>query len=152
MYYGGMQHTHGHPLYWREETDRFPGIIEAIERASPRTGGTINLAKLRLDGWVSVDAGDEPGTLTTKPLKLTGDKLVINADAEDGGVGVEILGRTGQRPVPGFSLADCDRFSGDSVRHTVAWQGSSDLSRLQDRPVRLRFHLQNAKLYSFVFR
>ena len=152
IYYGGIRNTHGHPLYWREETDRFPRILEAIERASPRTGGTINLAKLRLDGWVSVDAGDEPGTLTTKPLKFAGDKLVINAEAQDGWIGVEILGRSGQRPVPGFSLADCERFSGDSVRHTVKWRGNSDLSRLQGRPVRLRFHLQNAKLYSFVFR
>jgi len=136
IYYAGTQRTHGvHSDDWR----------------NARTSGAIGLAKLRLDGWVSVYAGGEPGMLTTKPLKFAGDKLVINADAQDGWVGVEILGRTGQRPVPGFSLADCDRFSGDSVRNTVKWRGNSDLSPLQGRPLRLRFHLQNAKLYSFEF-
>ncbi len=141
IYYGGIQRSHGqHSEAWE------------AARTSPGTGGGIGLAKLRLDGWVSLDAGNEPGTLTTKPLKFEGDELVINANAQDGWVGVEILSRTGQRALPGFSLADCRRFTGDSVRHTVKWEDGADLSRWQGRPVRLRFHLQNARLYSFVFR
>ncbi|MFV1969010.1 MAG: hypothetical protein ACC628_26620, partial [Pirellulaceae bacterium] len=131
---GGFERTHG------RHTDDW---------SAAHASSGIGLAKLRLDGWVSVDADDGPGTLTTKPLKLAGNDLVINADARKGQMAVEILGQAG-RPLPGFSLADCKPFSGDSVRHTVQWKSSSDLSQLKGQPVRLRFHIQNAKLYSFL--
>lgn len=141
IYYAGRHRSHGrHSEDWPEA------------QTPPGSAGGIGLAKLRLDGWVSADAGDEPGTLTTKTLKLGGDELVINADAQDGWVAVEILSPSGSRPLPGFGLSDCHRFSGDSVRHTVEWDSGADLSRLRGRSVRLRFHSKNASLYSFVFR
>ena len=49
----------------------------------------IGLAKLRLDGFISVDAGGKEGVLLTEPFKFEGDKLVINADATGGEVAVE---------------------------------------------------------------
>ena len=143
IYYVGEQPSHGHPVYFAE--------TEEAARSYADVGGGIGLAKLRLDGWVSVDAGDESGTLTTKLLTFDGDELVINADAQGGWIGVEILGEAGAA-MPGFALADCRRFSGDSVRHTVRWQSDSDLSALRGEPVRLRFQMQNTKLYSFALR
>ena len=139
IYYGGIQNTHFHPLY-REEVDtgKYP----------PETRGGIGLARLRLDGWVSVDAGDETGSLTTKPLRFDGKDLVINAVAKDGWVTVAVLDQHGE-PHPGFSAADCQRFSGDRVRHVVSWKDGSDISQLRDQPVRLRFQMKNASLYSF---
>ena len=111
----------------------------------------IGLAKLRLDGFVSLDAGEAEGTMTTRLLILEGEHLVINAQAREGSVAVEVLDCE-SHPITGLSLSDCDTFSGDNVRHTVTWQGKSDLSLLQGQPVRLRFYLKKAKLYSFVFR
>lgn len=126
-----------------------PGWKERHNHALDAKTGSIGLAKLRLDGFVSIDAAREEGSLLTKPLKLEGSNLVINAEARSGQVAVEILDQDGSL-LPGFSLADCKPFSGDSVRHTVQWKGNSDLSRLKGQSVRLRFHLQNAKLYSFL--
>jgi len=139
IYYGGFETSHAGQ--WHSED----------WKATHRSSG-IGLAKLRLDGWVSVDAGDEPGTLTTKPLRFTGAELLVNAAVEEGGwLGVEVLDAAAQ-PLSGLALADCRRFRGDSVRHKVESQNSSHLSHLESTPVRLRFHLQKAKLYSFMFR
>ena len=55
-------------------------------------------------------------------------------------------------PLPSYSKADCDPFTGDDLRLTVTWNGSHHLGDLQGLPVRLRFHLDNAALYSFRFR
>ena len=139
IYYGGFEMSHGSQYH-----------SESYLRTHSKSG--IGLAKLRLDGWVSVDAGDAPGTLTSKPLMFTGKELLINAAVQEGGwVGVEVLDET-VWAVSGFGLPDCRRFEGDNVRHKVEWQNGSDLSTLAGTPVRLRFQLQKAKLYSFVFR
>ena len=36
-------------------------------------------------------------------------------------------------------------------QRTVTWKGRGELSELAGKPVRLRFALKEAKLYSFVF-
>ena len=151
IYYSGWESTHGHPIEWATETDKFPHIARAIKSASPRTGSTINLAKLRLDGWVSVDAGNTPGTLTTKPMVFDGSRLVINANASSGSVAVEILDSNG-KAIPGLDARACRTFRGDSVRHEITWTNGASLAALAGKPVRLRFHLANARLSSFGFR
>lgn len=129
---------------------KLPADYELIAktRAKGPIGG-VGLATLRLDGWVSVDAGHVEGILTTKSLIFEGKKkLVINANAASGSIGVEILDQAGQ-PLPGFAKSDCDTFIGDAIRHTVVWNGRSDISELAGKPVSLRFYLQDAKLFSF---
>ena len=102
--------------------------------------------------WVSVDAGGQAGSLTSKPLVFErgARRLVINAKAPKGEVAVAILDADGG-PLNGHSRDECQVFVGDAIRHTVQWQGGCDLSRLAGRTIRLRFHLREAKLYSFVF-
>jgi hypothetical protein len=41
---------------------------------------------------------------------------------------------------------------GDAVRHVVTWNGTSDVSALAGRPVRVRFRLEEGDLYAFQFR
>jgi hypothetical protein len=53
--------------------------------------------------------------------------------------------------VPGFAGSDCDVLVGEETRHVVSWKGNSSLSALAGKPVRLKFHLQNAAIYSFQF-
>ena len=108
----------------------------------------IGLAKLRVDGFVSIEAGPEMGTLTTKPLVFLGDTLVVNANAKGGSLVVEALDADG-KVIEGFARADCAPMTTDSVRHVVTWKGSPDCHLLQARPIKLRFYLKNAKLFSF---
>ena len=112
---------------------------------------TINLAKLRLDGFVSLTGGK--GFATTKALTFEGGRLRFNAitAGDEGAVHVEILDAKTNQPVSGYGKADCDRFQGNEIRHTASWKGRSDVSRLAGKPVKLRFYLERAKLFSFQF-
>jgi hypothetical protein len=125
-YYTGASHTHGRPLRERHK---------AIGRAT-----------WRLDGFVSLDAGDAEGVVDTAPLRLDGDELEVNADVSRGWLRVEALSPDGH-VLPGFSRHDCAPLAGDSTRHRVRW-GSRRLADAR-QPVRLRFVLRNAELYAY---
>ena len=119
-----------------------------LEHGITGRSGPICLAKLRLDGFVSVDAGDETGTLVTKPFRCEGGMLSINAAARGGMVGVAVLDESGTQ-YQGFSRQDCALFDGDSTRHNVTWRENVSLEELKGRDICLKFYLRNAKLYAF---
>jgi hypothetical protein len=54
-------------------------------------------------------------------------------------------------PIPGYTLDDCPEIIGDEIARTVAWTHGPDLSRLASQPVRLRFVMKDADLYSIRF-
>ncbi|TFG50753.1 MAG: hypothetical protein E4H40_00625, partial [Candidatus Brocadiia bacterium] len=105
----------------------------------------------RLDGFVSIDAGESTGALITRPFVFKGGELTINANVK-GSMKVAILNLAGRElhgfnmgladapkgDVRGYGLGQCDPIKGDSVRHVVKWKGSSDVSNLEGETVRLR--------------
>ncbi|MDP6065339.1 MAG: hypothetical protein QGI49_11220 [SAR202 cluster bacterium] len=120
----------------------------ASEHGITGRSGPICLAKLRLDGFVSVDAGEDAGSLITKPFRCEGGLLEINASARGGVVEVAVLDESGIQ-YQGYSRQECALFDGDSVDHSVTWRGKLSLEELKGNTVRLKFYLQNASLYSF---
>lgn len=110
-------------------------------------GGGLCLATLRVDGFASVTSGYDGGRLTTTPFRFTGSTLRLNARANFGELAVEALDES-RAPIPGFALADCEPMRTDAVDHAVRWK-SATLASLRGRPVRLRFHVRNARLYSY---
>jgi hypothetical protein len=103
---------------------------------------------LRQDGFVSASAGWKGGTLLTRPLIFAGTQLELNfATSAAGSVRVEIL-RADGKPIDG--LAGSEIF-GDTIAGTVKWKNEQNLSSLSGKPVRLRFELKDADLYSFRF-
>jgi len=103
--------------------------------------------------------------IITRPFIFDGDKLTLNADVK-GRMKVAILDLPGKeitgfntsstnprkkKKVQGYGLGDCDPVTGDSVRHVVTWKGNSHVGNLAGKVVRLRFEMQNAKLYAFGF-
>ena len=103
----------------------------------------------RLDGFVSLDAGDAIGTATTLPLRFDGDRLVLNL-AANGWARIALTDHTGQE-LPGFGHSNCDPIRTDAVRHIVTWNGSSDLSEFAGKVIRVKFQLQNTKLFAMQF-
>jgi len=114
--------------------------------AKPPTKG-VGLATLRRDGFVSINADEKGGTMTTRALLFLGDGLVLNADAKGGQITVEALDADG-KPIPGFGLEASQPLTTDSIRHSLAWKGHKDLHQLQGKPIRLRFHMKNARMFS----
>lgn len=106
---------------------------------------TVGLAKWRLDGYASLDAGAVEGVVETVPLTSRG-RLEVNADARGGQLVVELLDEAG-RPIPGYARAASTVLNSDSVRHSVAWGGRAGLP--EDRAYRVRLILKNASLYSY---
>ncbi|MBN1346722.1 MAG: hypothetical protein JXQ73_28790 [Phycisphaerae bacterium] len=107
---------------------------------------------MRTDGFVSVNAPYAGGELLTKPLTFQGKQLVINyATSAPGYVKVEIQTEAG-KPIPGHTLAEATEIIGDEIERVVSWKTGPDLAKLAGTPVRLRFVMKDADLYSIRFR
>jgi hypothetical protein len=140
-------------IYYRGSNIPHSQIAELIgqqHRGRTLRGDALGLARLRLDGFVSVDAGAAEGALTTRPLRFSGRQLHLNADASDGHLQVEALTLYGA-PIPGFTRADCPPIDTDSTDHPVQWKSGKTLDAA-DQAVRLRFTLRQTRLYSFQIR
>lgn len=102
---------------------------------------TTGLAVLRRDGFASMDAGAEEGTLTTRTLQFGGRHLFVNLDAPEGELKVELL--DGDKV-----LATSAPLKGNGTKLRVQWPESA-LESEALKPRRLRFHLTRGRLYSF---
>ena len=135
-----------------ERAKRFPEFYRAWKDThqhpwDARTA-SIGIAKIRIDGFVSLDAGDEEAVLVTRPLQAEGRRLILNARI-DGSLQVEIVGDFGAQN--GIPEGPSDWLTGDSLRHVVRWSGTGDLGTLTGRRIRLRIGMRAAKLYSLRF-
>ena len=56
-----------------------------------------------------------------------------------------------RQAAPGFFPCRLPRIAGDQIEHLVMWKRGNDVSKLSGQPVRLRFIMKDADLYSFQF-
>ena len=116
--------------------------------------GNANMVRrftLRQDGFVSVNGPRSGGELLTKLFVFEGDRLTLNLSTSAiGSVRVEIQDSEGTA-LEGFALDDCDGAWGDTTEHTVTWKEEADVSALAGKPVRLRFAMSDADVYSLRF-
>jgi hypothetical protein len=107
---------------------------------------------LRTDGFSSINAPFRGGQCLTRSFVFTGKELVLNFSTGAAGfVRVELLTAEGQ-PIPGFTLADTPELIGDDIERVVSWKAGTDLSKFAGQPVKLRFQMRDADLYSIRFR
>lgn len=120
------------------------------------TTSGIGLRKLRRDRWVGIGGA---GTVLTTLISIGNNELRINADATSGSIVVDIMDYQTGEPVPGYSAADCDPITSDSLDHSVTWNGSADLLPIigsattqptVGRGLAFRFTLRNATIYAFM--
>ncbi|MBN1555582.1 MAG: glycosyl hydrolase family 32 [Phycisphaerae bacterium] len=109
--------------------------------------GSTGLAKLRRDGFASLDVGFEAGEVVTRPVTFQGQHLFVNANTKAGQLSAEVMDVDG-KAIPGFALEDCNPFTGNSTCQPITWQ-NADLASLVGRPVGFRFHMTRGSLYSF---
>ena len=142
--WGNVQSAGGGCLVVGEKLRFYVSGRSGVEGSSGSGTSATGLATLRRDGFCSMDAVDEEGVLTTRPVTFSGKRLFVNAEAEGGEIRVEVLDEAGNvlRP-PSRPVRT------DSTLAPVTWKGTEPLAKLAGTPVRFRFTLQNARLYSF---
>ncbi|MBT3381725.1 MAG: hypothetical protein HN742_30885 [Lentisphaerae bacterium] len=110
----------------------------------------IGLAKLRLDGFCSLQAGKNEGMFVSRRETLMVPRVTINAQVRPGGhVAAEILDLSGG-VIPGFSRSDCVPFRGDDVRHVLTWKNADFPVDGVTEDKKIRFVLKEADIYSYM--
>lgn len=107
----------------------------------------IGLAKLRKDGFASLDADECPGEILTKPFSGTGGVMQVNFDSRGGRLLVEVLDAEG-RVIPGYGRDACEPLEGESIRQPVTWKTKKELP--SEGTIRFRFLMEHVRLYSFM--
>jgi len=110
--------------------------------------GSTGVAFLRRDGFVSLDADSQGGTLTTRPVRFSGQHLFVNVACPRGALKAEVLDENGE-PTEPFTLERCVPLATDSTRVRLTWGDKTTLAPLKGRPVRFRFHLRDGALFAF---
>ncbi len=106
---------------------------------------------MRLDGFASVYGNWDGGELLTKPFIFSGEKLFINfSTSAAGGVRIEITDIDGNA-IEGFEKENSVEIIGNEIEKEVTWNQKLNLKNLSGKPVRLRFLLSDAHVYSFRF-
>ena len=113
-------------------------------RIGKNNQGATCLAVLRRDEFISLDGGEQGGTLLTRPSAVPADKLKVNLDAPRGKLGIDLLDESG------LVLVKATPISGDLPGTVVSWD-KGDLSAVQGKTVQLRFNLTNGSFYSYWF-
>jgi hypothetical protein len=114
---------------------------------APEKEQFIARAAWRIDGLASLQAKDKLGSIETHDFVPEGDKLTVNADVKNGRLSVEALDATGQ-VIPGYDKESSVIFKQDSVKLSIRWKDADALPA--GKPIRLRFHLENGDLYSYL--
>lgn len=134
-------------LYYRGTAVRH-SPFDGTDDTGKRFPGGMGLATLRVDGFASLAASYDGGQVTTKSFRCRGGRLEVNGKADFGRMSVAVLDDHG-RPVAGYTLKDCQLIQQDGLQLPVCWRSHVDLKPLTGRPIRLRFHLENARLFSY---
>ena len=79
-------------------------------------------------------------------------RLILNySTSAAGSIQVELQNIQGEA-IPGFSIDECVPIIGDRLDGATSWKSGQSLSKLAGTPVRIRFVLQDADLYSLQLR
>lgn len=106
---------------------------------------------LRIDGFTSLNAPYIGGEMITKPFYFSGNTLSLNFSTSAAGfIKVEVLDVNG-KIIEGFELENSKEMIGNEIRKIVTWKGKSDLQKLSNRAIMLRFVMKDADLYSIRF-
>ena len=127
-------------MYYTASTTPHGGLAPEKEQSIAR-------AAWRIDGLASLQAKDKPGTTETHDFVPEGSKLTVNADVKSGSLAVAVLDADGQ-VISGYEKETSMIEKRDSVKLAIRWKDAEALPA--GKPIRLRFHLLNGDLYSYV--
>jgi hypothetical protein len=139
IYYRGTSRRHN-----KDPKEFDPRIAVDQDQATM----SIGLATLRLDGFASLSASFDGGCATTNPFILGGGQIAVNVTADHGQACVELLDEA-FAPIEGYTQEDAVPVTVDDTDVRIAWRDRRSVAELGERPVRLRFRINNARIYSY---
>lgn len=108
---------------------------------------SVARASWRIDSLASLHAGEKPGTIETHEFVPEGTHLFVNANIGQGRLMVEVLDADG-KTIKGYEKESSTIEHQDSVKLAIKWKDV--IALLTDVPIRLRFHLENGDLFSYL--
>jgi hypothetical protein len=152
VYFCGTEGLHG-DLYNTERSGVRPlrARGESINRQSSSIAyhGGLCRATWKMGRWwalASAQGGPYPGVAVTKPIRLVGKRIRVNASTRKGGeLRVELLDGSGN-PVDGFTESDCAPVRADANIQDLQWRGGRVAPPAAEK---IRFILRRAFLYGF---
>lgn len=121
----------------------YTGPASRIRRFTYRRDGLVALSTLS-------EKSTAEGEAVTVPLTFTGKTLSLNyRTTSSGSIRVELQDADG-KPLAPFTAEKCS-LSGDELAAKVGWAKNSDVSSLAGKPIRIRFVLKDAELFSMRF-
>jgi hypothetical protein len=144
IYYCGLKCRSNPYELNADRSSRDPKSLSAEERTDQAEGmGAICLAILRRDGFVSLDAFFSPGTITTKPFKWSGSRLLANVETKASGeLRVDVI------DTDGAVIAASHPLKGNQPRGEFRWKQALTESA-SGQQVQLRFTLRDASFYAW---
>lgn len=111
-------------------------------------GKDIVRYEIRKDGFACIMAGGKEETVVTKPLIFEGKELHLNFETSAfGHIYVDLLDENGNE-IPDKTSYEV---YGNTIDRKVLFADGTDFSEFAGNPVRLRFRMYDAKLYSMKF-
>lgn len=123
FYYSGRLYRHA----------PYSGPDKGVEK------GGIGFASIQRDRFVALEASFDGGEIVTKPIKLNGSRLHLNAKSDSGEIIVELLDGNGKL------LGRSKAIQRDGLDIAVEWSGNVDQPV---GPATLRIKLTNARLFA----
>lgn len=109
---------------------------------------SLGLAKLRRDGFASMNCYGFQGSLTTRTFTHRGEYLFVNADFHNGYLKAGILDENG-KTIKGFGADDSICMRENSTCFLFRWNEKNSLKDLKTSRIKIRFEGADGALYAF---
>ena len=104
--------------------------------------------EVRKDGFACYMADGDEKILVTKPLVFEGSDLHLNfSTSAYGYIYVDVIDENGNE----LSGKESFEIYGDTIDRKISFSDGSDFSQYSGKPIRLRFRMRDAKLFSMKF-
>ena len=142
-------------LYYRSGNSPHGGAaVELSEEEKKQAASRVGRALLKRDRIVGIQAGDEWGHFSTRPLKFAGGQLRLNVEptGPDARMQVQLLSLETEEPIEGYTFDTCAPLAADELDAQVRWQGREHIAPdIASGPVRLHMKFRNMRIYAFQF-
>ena len=142
-------------LYYRSGNRPHGGAaVELSEEEKKQAASRVGRALLKRDRIVGIQAGDEWGHFSTRPLKFAGGQLRLNVEpiGPDAQMQVQLLSLDTEEPIEGYTFDTCAPLAADDLDAQVRWQDRDGIAPdIASGPVRLHLKFRNMRIYAFQF-